>query len=218
MKTTYPLNRGTKVGQIVIASAIAATAIFAISPAARAVDLVSPADLGTVSLNGAPVDIAAIIEADVAFATALTDPGTASMYGFTLETQYKTSGIFGNTTVSIGNAGAYVFDVSSVNLSSGSTLTIDAPKGANVLFDISGAFLVSGGKIILTGGLQSSTVLFNLTGTSGGNGSVDNGTVQGNVLGAQRNVDVTGTSNVQGAVVAQQTQVAPTAVVTSPEF
>ena len=110
------------------------------------------------------------------------------------------SRIFDNTPF----GGKYVMNLSSFvmgggsNNANGGTLTLKGAAGSAFVLNISGAFSLGGNaKILLTGGLTVSDVLFNVTGSNstfsiGGN-ALFNGTLLAyNSSGAQRTLTITG--------------------------
>src|SRR5207244_8146512 len=110
------------------------------------------------------------------------------------------SRIFDNTPF----GGKYVMNLSSfvmgggTNGGNGGTLTLNGPAGSAFVLNISGAFSLAGNaKILLTGGLTVSDVLFNITGSNStftiGGDALFNGTLLAyNSSGAQRALQITG--------------------------
>jgi hypothetical protein len=107
--------------------------------------------------------------------------------------------IFDNTPF----GGKYVMNLSSFvmgggNNGNGGTLTLNGAAGSAFVLNISGAFNLSGqAKILLTGGLTVSDVLFNITGSNStftiGGDALFNGTLLAyNSSGAQRTLTITG--------------------------
>ncbi len=83
------------------------------------------------------------------------------------------------TTISESAVGNYVFSLQGgINFSGNKTLTLSAPAG-----NISSQFVLTGGSILVSGGLTADNVLLNYTGTSdvrfsgGGNSSQVYGTI-----------------------------------------
>ena len=109
------------------------------------------------------------------------------------------SRIFDNTPF----GGKYVMNLSSFvmgggNNGNGGTLTLNGAAGSAFVLNISGAFSLGGNaKILLTGGLTVSDVLFNITGSNStftiGGDALFNGTLLAyNSSGAQRTLTITG--------------------------
>jgi Putative Ice-binding-like adhesive domain len=101
-------------------------------------------------------------------------------------------------TISEATKGDYVFNISSINLNQ-SALTLSAPAGSQFVLNISGNITLNGGSqgngILLAGGLNSSDVFINLTGTDsnlttsgGGNAQQIFGTVIATGLNASVNL------------------------------
>jgi len=109
------------------------------------------------------------------------------------------SRIFDNTPF----GGKYVMNLSSFvlgggNNGNGGTLTLNGAAGSAFVLNISGAFSLGGNaRILLTGGLTVSDVLFNVTGSNSsfsiGGDALFNGTLLAyNSSGAQRTLTITG--------------------------
>jgi len=107
----------------------------------------------------------------------------------------------GQTLPPISNnpfAGKYVMNLSNFVLGGGSTLTLNGAAGSAFVLNITGKFDIGGGsKVLLTGGLTVSDVLFNVRGNNStfsiGGDSVFNGTLLAyNSSGAQRTLNITG--------------------------
>jgi hypothetical protein len=110
------------------------------------------------------------------------------------------SRIFDNTPF----GGKYVMNLSSFVMGGGSsnanggTLTLNGAAGSAFVLNISGAFSLGGNaRILLTGGLTVSDVLFNITGSNStfsiGGDALFNGTLLAyNSSGAQRTLQITG--------------------------
>jgi hypothetical protein len=72
----------------------------------------------------------------------------------------------GNRTIT-GGIGVNVLHLTGLTLNGGAILTLSAPTGGSFVIDDSGMFNLTGGsKILLTGGLHPTDVLFNVTGTN----------------------------------------------------
>ena len=95
-------------------------------------------------------------------------------------------------------SGKYVMNLSDFVLGAGSTLTLNGAAGSAFVLNITGKFDISGGsKVLLTGGLTVSDVLFNVRGSNStfsiSGDSVFNGTLLAyNSSGAQRTLTITG--------------------------
>ncbi len=70
------------------------------------------------------------------------------------------------TTITENAVGNYVFNIAAINFSGGSTLTLDAPAGSTYLLNISTGITLTGGSILVSGGLTAADVLINYTGTN----------------------------------------------------
>lgn len=84
-------------------------------------------------------------------------------------------------TETIHGTGQDVLNLTTFDLGNNSVLTLDAPAGSSFVLNISGNF-TNQGRVILTGGLSSNDVLYNVTGTGqaiqfsgGGNSAQLNG-------------------------------------------
>lgn len=99
----------------------------------------------------------------------------------------------GSTTISQSTVGNYIFNISSINLSSNDAITLSAPAGSTFVLNVTGAFSLSGSSHIqLAGGLTAGDVLYNALGTgnvqfSGGGNSSG---VTGIILAVDRNVQL----------------------------
>jgi Ice-binding-like len=95
-------------------------------------------------------------------------------------------------------SGKYVMNLSNFVLGGGSTLTLNGAAGSAFVLNITGKFDIGGGsKVLLTGGLTVSDVLFNVRGSNStfsiGGDSVFNGTLLAyNSSGAQRTLQISG--------------------------
>src|SRR5207249_4026504 len=112
-----------------------------------------------------------------------------------------------NQSMTISNnpfGGKYVMNLSSfvmgggMKSGNGGTLTLNGAAGSAFVLNISGAFDIGGkAKILLTGGLTVSDVLFNVTGNNStfsiGGDALFNGTLLAyNSSGSQRTLQITG--------------------------
>src|SRR5438105_3923356 len=136
------------------------------------------------------------------------------------------SRIFDNTAFS----GKYVMNLSSfvmgggTNGGNGGTLTLNGAAGSAFVLNISGAFSLGGNaKILLTGGLTVSDVLFNVTGSNStfsiGGDALFNGTLLAyNKSGAQRTLTITGhNTQINGELLANRIQLQSGAHVKKPK-
>jgi choice-of-anchor A domain-containing protein len=73
-----------------------------------------------------------------------------------------------NNTMSITEnaAGNYVFNITAINFSGNKTLTLNAPSGSSYVLNISSGITLTGGSILVAGGLTAGNVLINYTGTN----------------------------------------------------
>ena len=99
--------------------------------------------------------------------------------------------------------GKYVMNLTDFVLSGKSTLTLNGAAGTAFVLNISGSFNINGGsKVLLTGGLTVSDVLFNVTGSSANfsiNGDSEfNGTLlaYNSKSGGQRELSISGHNTV----------------------
>ncbi len=122
--------------------------------------------------------------ANDAFLTqARNDAFAASNFASSLMATATYGTINNTTTISQGAAGNYVFDITAISFSGNKTLTLDAPAGSTFTLNISGSITLTGGSILVSGGLTANDVLINYTGTNvvqfsgGGNSSQIYGTV-----------------------------------------
>jgi len=69
------------------------------------------------------------------------------------------------TSITENSVGNYVFNITAINFSGGSTLTLNAPAGSTYLLNISTGITLTGGSILVAGGLTAADVLINYTGT-----------------------------------------------------
>src|SRR6202008_4291010 len=89
-----------------------------------------------------------------------------------------------NLTISERAVGHYVFNISTINLAGGKTLTLSAPSGSTFILNISTGMTFSPGSVVeSSGGMGAADVLLNYTGTAdshfsgGGNASQVFGTI-----------------------------------------
>jgi choice-of-anchor A domain-containing protein len=116
---------------------------------------------------------------DAFLAQARSDAFAASSFALTLGVTATYGTINTTTTISESAVGNYVFSLQGgINFSGNKTLTLSAPAG-----NISSQFVLTGGSILVSGGLTADNVLLNYTGTSdvrfsgGGNSSQVYGTI-----------------------------------------
>lgn len=122
--------------------------------------------------------------ANDAFLTqARNDAFAASNFASSLAATATYGTINSTTTISENVAGNYVFDISNINFSGNNTLTLNAPAGSTYTLNVSGSITLTGGSILVSGGLTAADVLINYTGSNvvqfsgGGNSSQVYGTI-----------------------------------------
>src|SRR5205085_12545565 len=136
------------------------------------------------------------------------------------------SRMFDNTAF----GGKYVMNLSSFvmgggsNNANGGTLTLKGAAGSAFVLNISGAFSLGGNaRILLTGGLTVSDVLFNITGSNStfsiGGDVLFNGTMLAyNSSGAQRTLQITGhNTQINGELIAYKINLQSGAQVKKPK-
>jgi hypothetical protein len=110
--------------------------------------------------------------------------------------------------LSFTSLGQYVMQLTDFVMSGGSTLTLNGAAGSAFVLNISGNFNIgAGSKILLTGGLRASDVLFNITGTSAALTRQISGDAlfNGTILATKSTVTVSGHKTVvNGELVAQR--------------
>jgi hypothetical protein len=121
-------------------------------------------------------------------------------------------------------AGKYVMNLSNFALGGGSTLTLNGAAGSAFVLNITGKFDIGGGsKVLLTGGLTVSDVLFNVRGSNStfsiAGDSVFNGTLLAyNSSGAQRTLQISGhNTQINGELLANKISVQSGAHVKKPK-
>ena len=223
MKTTNQFHWGINVGKKFLATTLMITGISAISSVARAQDIASTfswdtnvTQFSTLSMeNPNSYTQAAINELATTQTNINSISGGTTMFGFTANNTYQTSGINGTTTLTLNTVGNYFFNVADIMLSSTGKLDINAPAGSNVVLDISGSFLVIGGQILVGNGLQPKNLLLDVPGTAGGTIVVSGGTVQGTILAPKQDVVIVNGSNITGKVFAQTVTVSSDTVISA---
>lgn len=121
----------------------------------------------------------------------------------------------GNTSRTFDNTpfgGKYVMRLTDFVLSGNSTLTLNGKAGSAFVLNISTNFNVSGSaRILLTGGLTASDVLFNVTGNNSNFSLGGNAIFNGTLLaynsasgGTQRTLTIGGNASVTGQVIANK--------------
>ena len=114
---------------------------------------------------------------------ASADAFAASSFAASLTPTATYGTIAANTTITETVAGNYVFDITKIDFSGGKALTLDAPAGSSYVLNISTGIVLTSGSILVAGGLSSTNVLINYTGTDavtfsgGGNVSQVYGTI-----------------------------------------
>jgi hypothetical protein len=135
---------------------------------------------------GNPPQVTGSVFTNQNLSQANTDARNASTtFASLTPTQTVPGGIINGTATINGSSGINVIDIASLNLGNGQTLTLNGPAGAQFVIDDSGNFVLNSGKIVLTGGIGVTDVVFNIEAsgnaisTSGGlnNESVINGIV-----------------------------------------
>ena len=120
---------------------------------------------------------------DALLAQARLDAFAASTFALNLPVTGSFGTINHTMTISENSVGNYVFNINSISFSGNSTLTLSAPAGSNFVLNISQGVALTGGSILVAGGLNAADVLINYTGTSefrfsgGGNTSRVYGTI-----------------------------------------
>jgi choice-of-anchor A domain-containing protein len=114
---------------------------------------------------------------------AKADAFAASSFASSLAPTATYGTINSTTSITESSVGNYVFNITAISFSGGSTLTLDAPAGSTYLLNISSGITLTGGSILVAGGLSAADVLINYTGTNtvsfsgGGNTSQVYGTI-----------------------------------------
>jgi choice-of-anchor A domain-containing protein len=120
---------------------------------------------------------------DSMLAQAKADAFNASTFASGLAATASYGTINNNLTISEHSVGNYVFNIQSINFSGNKVLTLDAPAGSSYVLNISSGIVLTGGSVVVTGGLSAANVLINYTGTNvvqfsgGGNSSQVYGTI-----------------------------------------
>jgi hypothetical protein len=133
---------------------------------------------------GNPPQVTGSVFTNQNLSQANTDARNASTTFTNLAPTQNLGAINGTTTIN-GTTGTNVIDITTLNLGNGQTLTLSGPPGAQFVIDDTGNFTLNSGKILLTGGIGVTDVVFNIEAsgnaisTSGGlnNESVINGIV-----------------------------------------
>lgn len=220
MKTTHQLHWNINVGKKMLAAILVITGMSAISSVARAQAVDMGAALGYSTLNldsPTPSTQTAITDAFNAgtFVNNMnSSSANASANGFFLSPTLLA--VHNTTTIQLSSSNS-IYDFATIQLSGG-TLDINGPSGDKVILYLNGELTLTGGNILVSGGLSSKNVLVYLSGSTAGTGVINNATVDGTILAPQRDVVVEGTSVVQGGVYANQVTVNSPAEVVSPEF
>lgn len=141
----------------------------------------------TVSLSGGNPPLGGLLSTSLS--QAYSDAAAAAaLASSNIPTSTLTS-ILGTQTIT-GASGVNAISVSgSINLGSGTTLTLSGPSDAYFVLNVFGGMTVSGAQIILAGGATADRVMFNLA--TGGSGAVSisgGSTVNGTVLAMNRNM------------------------------
>lgn len=98
--------------------------------------------------------------------------------------------ITGATTIA-GASGVNVIAISGLNLSN-ATLTLNGPAGSQFIINDSGAFTLNSSQILLTGGVTSQDVVFNVTSSNqiSTSGSSSESVITGNILAPTSNISL----------------------------
>ena len=121
--------------------------------------------------------------------------------------------------------GKYVMKLGNFVLDNHSTLTLNGAEGSAFVINVSGNFsLANGSKIVLTGGLTASDVLFNITGASGTFSITGDSIFSGTLLAynsassAQRTLTIAGSkTEVSGEVIVNKVVITSGAKVKKPK-
>jgi hypothetical protein len=146
------------------------------------------------SISGGHVRTPTVANLSTANAAAISASKTALSF-----TPEKTYGTITKATTISGNLAFNVFNLSGINLS-GSNLTINGTSSETFVFNVSRAVLLSGAKILLTGGVAASDVIFNVT---GGGTTLSGSTFNGTILDVGGPVVIAG-ARVNGAVLSEK--------------
>lgn len=153
------------------------------------------------SLNGGVTSLRNVSTSAAGLAPTSGSPTTLNLSG-------NTSRSFDNTPFS----GKYVMRLTDLVMGGNSTLTLNGASGSAFVINISNNFnLSSTSKIVLTGGLTASDVLFNVTGGNSNFSLSGNAVLNGTLLaynsvsgGTQRTLTVGGNASVTGQVIANK--------------
>lgn len=119
--------------------------------------------------------------------------------------------------------GTYVMNLTDFVLGGNSTLTLNGAAGSAFVFNISGSFDMSGNaSIVLAGGLTTSDVLFNVTGSNptlsiSGNSVFEGTLLAYNASGPQRTLRISGHSLAEGELIADSVVLSGDAKVRHPK-
>jgi hypothetical protein len=153
-------------------------------------------DNATTQLNGFTFSGGTV---STSLSTALSDAVTASSSASAqTATQTVPGGAISGTITINGSAGQNVIDLTSVNLNSGTTLTIHGTSTETFIFNVSGSVTINT-SVVLSGGVTANHVIFNVT---GGN-TVLGGNPNATILDLNNSIDVNNT-NVTGALLSEQ--------------
>jgi probable HAF family extracellular repeat protein len=114
------------------------------------------------------------------------------------------SGSVSTTQTITGTGSAKTLCLQNVNLSGGNVLTLTGPSGTAFIINVAGTFTLTGGsKIIVAGAVQPKDVLINVVGTGQDAALTGSSSVQGTLLAPNRKINVSA-SFVTGQVVSGQ--------------
>jgi choice-of-anchor A domain-containing protein len=154
--------------------------------------------------NGSQVSGTIFTKQNDKLSQAQTDAFNASnTFAALAATQSVPGGQIANSMTLTGVAGINVLDVSNILLSSGQTLTLGGPAGAQWVINDAGGLLLSAASIVETGGVTTYDVVFNITGSSPVTtlGVLNNTVLNGVVLAPQSAVQLNGGS-INGELIA----------------
>jgi hypothetical protein len=101
-------------------------------------------------------------------------------------------------------------------LSGGSTLTLQGTAATTFIINVANSFSLSSSKVVLSGGLLASNVLFNVRG-NGSDVSLSGGSsISGTILATNRNASLSGQSSLTGSLIANKVALSGGSVVKRP--
>jgi len=133
-----------------------------------------------------------------AITDALAASGAAAKMSATIN---SVKSIHNSMTIN-GDAKLNILKLNDLTLSGNQVLTLNAPAGGSFIINVIGGFTMAGNsKIILTGGLKPSDVLFNITGLGWPVSLIEKTTVKGIILAPKRMINLTGNPSVFGELI-----------------